>query len=69
MEEKEALRVQLEDTLSLQHKIRLFAMSNLSQDNPFRQLIEEQTCRSVSELKGALERIDPPKSRMGAGKL
>ena len=66
MEDKEALRVQLEDTMSLQHKIRLFAMSNLSQDNPFRQLIEEQTCRSVSELKGALERFEHPKAAAGA---
>lgn len=68
MEEKEALRVQLEDTLTLQHKIRLFATSNLSQDNPFRQLIEEQTCRSVSELKGALDRIEPSEVGEGVGK-
>jgi hypothetical protein len=68
MEEKEALRVQLEDTMSFQHKIRLFAMSNLSQDNPFRQLIEEQTCRSVSELKGALEKIDGQKVAVGSSK-
>jgi hypothetical protein len=43
-------------------------MSNLSQDNPFRQLIEEQTCRSVSELKGALEKIDGQKVAVGSSK-
>ena len=58
MTEKERLRVQLEDSLTLQQSIRLFAMANLSEDNPFRPAIEEQTCRSVTEIKEALEQLE-----------
>ena len=69
MEEREALLVQLEDTLTLQQKIRLFAMTNLTEDNPFRPLIEEQTCRSASELRTILERLkkqEPQLSRQSS---
>ena len=57
MSHLEELRYQLKDTLTLQHKIRLFAMSNLSEGNPFKPVIEEQTCKSVHEIRQTLESL------------
>ena len=57
MSQHEELRVQLKDTLTLQHKIRLFAMTNLSEGNPFKPVIEAQTCKSVNEIRDTLEAL------------
>ena len=62
MSDLEFLEVQLRDNLMLQHSIRLFAMTNLSKDNPFKPLIEAQTCRSVNEIREVLDQLEETKS-------
>jgi hypothetical protein len=40
----------LYDSLIWEQGLRLFAMTNLSENNPFRKEIEEQSCRTIEEI-------------------
>jgi len=51
MTQYEELEVKLEEMFSLQQQIRLFAIANLSEDNPFRPLIEQQANQSARDFR------------------
>jgi len=46
-----ALPFEVQESLIWEQGLRLFAMTNLSEDNPFRPMIEEQTIRDVEGIK------------------
>ena len=62
MNHYQELEIKLQDLLTLQQQIRLFAMTSLTEDNPFRPMIEKQACESVEKLRGTLEWIREPVS-------
>jgi hypothetical protein len=66
MTDTDAIKSDLENSLALHHGIQMFAMANLSEDNPFRPLIEEQTRLSVAEIRDALGHLDSLRSRHSA---
>jgi hypothetical protein len=53
----EELEIKLRDMLSLQQQIRLFALTSLTEDNPFRPLIEQQAVDSAERLRETLQMI------------
>ncbi|GMV66064.1 MAG: hypothetical protein KJ050_09030 [Candidatus Omnitrophica bacterium] len=50
MDEKEQVKIGISESLIWEQGLRLFAMTNLSETNPFRKEIEEQSYRSLVEL-------------------
>ena len=58
MIDTDVLKSDLESSLVLHNSIQMFAMTNLSEDNPFRPLIEKQTRLSVEEIRQALGHLD-----------
>ena len=50
MSSSEFSKFDLHESLIWEQGLRLFAMTNLSEGNPFRKEIEEQASRSVEEL-------------------
>jgi hypothetical protein len=50
MSTSESAKLDLHESLIWEQGLRLFAITSLSEGNPFRKEIEEQTLRSVEEL-------------------
>jgi hypothetical protein len=50
MSKPEMVRATINDKVIWEQGLRLFAMTNLSEANPFRKLIEDQAARSIQEL-------------------
>jgi hypothetical protein len=50
MSTSESAKLDLHESLIWEQGLRLFALTSLSEGNPFRKEIEEQTSRSVEEL-------------------
>lgn len=50
MTTSESTKCNIHESLIWEQGLRLFAMTNLSEGNPFRKEIEEQSVRSVEEL-------------------
>ena len=47
----EEVEIRLQELLSLQQQIRLFAETSLSEDNPFRPMIEKQSRESAEGIR------------------
>ncbi len=63
MTQYEELEVKLQEMLSLQQQIRLFAINNLTEDNPFRPLIESQSQDSADEIRSVIGKSGAPVNR------
>lgn len=50
MDDSEQVKIGISESLIWEQGLRLFAMTNLSETNPFRKEIEEQSYRSLVEL-------------------
>lgn len=46
--------IEMTDSLLFEHNLQLFARIHLSEGNPFKQVIEDQTTENIEEIMGIL---------------